>query len=235
VTGPRRDARRAPHRYEVLRALRRVNFPGVPVGRRHVGPGEAAWLAADLWWTEWAAVLLWLGRRDLLVASPPGRARLRRWLNRRWARPVVDEWGESHAAQLRMYGDSAMVPPVLHAFARMPRSVSDMISEESYVLLAGARLRGWTSGPLDVDGLGLCPILVTGSTWDDIVGCALHEAAHRWHRPGAPAVMGPTIAAYEAMLTTARREGWPVDAVEARAAADEELAKHCETAWSIEP
>src|SRR5262245_61805101 len=100
---------------DVWGALRFAHFPALMVGRARVGPGEADWRRAlagrSFLPHESRAILARLGRRDLLVATPEGRARLRRWLNLRWARPMADP-AEPVMARLHrvvdFYGDRTM-------------------------------------------------------------------------------------------------------------------------------
>jgi hypothetical protein len=176
---------------------------------------------------ERALTLHALGRRELLVVTTGGRARLRRWLDARWAGPWEPE------TALRFYGDETVLPAVEHALSRLPACVRDLVLRECYTLAVGARLRGWTSAPLAT--AGLCPIVVSGSEFEPIVSVTLHEASHRWHAsPLVAEGTAPTEAERAEFLAFARAEGWPLAEFERRAAEDERLAELCALAWAAD-
>lgn len=215
-----------PRTTDVLFAARLCGWPARTIGGR-VLRGEADWRAVDARMTtaDRAATLHDLGRRELLVATPGGRHRLRAWLNRRWA----GSWEPEPA--LRFYGDEAMLPAVEHALSQLPAPVRNLVASACYIVAVGGRLRGWTSAPLATAGLS--PIVVSGAELETLAEVTVHEAAHRWHARPLPAeVTAPTHAEQAALLSHARAEGWPLAAAEARKADDERLAKLCALAWS---
>jgi hypothetical protein len=182
-----------------------------------------------------AAGLHRLGRGYLLTRTAPGRARLRCWLNKKWA----GEWGDEPlelAERLRetvkIFGDATMAPPIRAAFAIQPVPVQQTVADESYVLAVGHAVRGWTRGPL---GTGdRMPIQVSGTSWGDITRTTLHEVGHCWFGPrDLTDIPSPTVTAYEDALAIARREGWPVAKVEANRQAEETLVRLCVWAWGL--
>jgi hypothetical protein len=215
-----------PTRYDVLDAAARADWPGITVPRtRVVLKGEDGWqdLVPRMTPRERVRVLQQLGRHALLVCTPGGRARLRRWLDRQWAR----EW--EPAPPLSLFGDESMVGAVEAGLARLPAPVRHLVLTECYVLTVGVKLHGWTSNPLPADRY---PIQVWGTEFEPIARITVHEAGHRWHAPPSVAgVTALTVSEHAAFLDYARAEGWPVDVAEARKAEDERLAVLCELAW----
>jgi hypothetical protein len=207
----------------LLAAARWSGWPPRTLGGRPVR-GEAQWrlIAARMTPPERAAVLSALGRRDMLVATPGGRYRLRQWLNRCWA----GAWESPRPLRF----DEGLLPAVEHALIRLPGPVRDHVVDACYVLAVGAHLAGWTSPPLAT--AGLCPIVVSGSEFEPAVRITLHEAAHSWHSPSLAAeVTMPTHVERAALLAYARDHGWPLATAAASAADDEALAHACTWAW----
>jgi hypothetical protein len=207
----------------------RAEWPALTIpGSRVLVHGADSWhdIVYRMTPGERQRVLRQLGRRALLVCTPGGRARLRTWLNRRWA-GLPEPPGPT-----RFYGDTALLPAAEAALARLPEPVRALVISECYIMAVGGRLRGWTSAPLKTEGL--CPIQISGTEFHSIVSTVAHEAGHRWH---APALLAggttPTEHERAEFLAFARAEGWPLAAHEARKAEDERLAELCAAAWTV--
>jgi hypothetical protein len=213
---------------DLLDAAARGGWPARTLGRRVIR-GESQWqdVADRLTPRERARLLRTLGGRELLVCTPGGRHRLRTWLNRRWAGP----W-EATPPGVRVFGDESLVPAISHALARLPRPVHDYLVEACVVLAVGGRLRGWTTlAPLPV----ALPIQISGAgaSFEAIMHTLVHECSHVWHTPPRRALAEAlSLAEGAEVLASARADGWPIAAAEARVAEDERLAELCELAWT---
>jgi hypothetical protein len=224
----------------VWSALAATGHPALLVGTRRMGPGEEAWRrdmgGRSFLPAERVAILARLGRRELLVVASPGRVRLRRYLNRQWARPMTDDPSESVADRVRRLvpiygGDTTMVTAIIDGFCRAYTPVREIVGEESYVIAVGGSRVGWTSRPLDTGGR--CPIVIGGGrAYDEIVLTVLHEIAHRWY---APIVDSPVYAADVTHYAEVAAQFLPeaVARVAASESEEERLVDLCARAWSV--
>jgi hypothetical protein len=160
----------------------------------------------------------------LLVVTPAGRTRLRRWLATRWARPWEPEPAPS------VYGDGRIARVVLRTWALLPQPVRDVLTPEVYFITAGWSEVAWTSRPLNTGTR--CPIVITGDEADAIARLVRHETAHRWLANPDLEGHGASVAEYEQVLAHARREGWPVQAADARHDEEHRLVRVLTLAWS---
>jgi hypothetical protein len=210
---------------QLIHAVRLARWPARTLGGQCVR-GESAWrtVSARMASAERAGVLRDLARRELLVAWPSGRGRLRAWLNRKWA-----GWRDA-PRPLTYFGDLGMRPAVTRAIAQLPGPVRDFVLDGAYVLGNGYQLLGWTSLPLPAD---LRPLVIAGHIPERIEGIVHHEAAHAWVAPFDVGVRALPVAEYEAFLATARAEGWPL-ATDARCGAEEEdLVRLLVAGWGL--
>jgi hypothetical protein len=194
-------------------AARLARFPPLTVAGRVMTPESWADVARRATRGEWPAILRRLAPW-LLVATPPGRANLRRWLDAGHPRPSAD-------ALPLLVGDAGAVPLVAHVLARLPDAVRWHVIEHVGVSAVGFDCRAWTTAPIRTR-----PIEIRLSHFADVHVVA-HEVAHAWHR--APVVSDPPGAVeWFAALTLARRDRG-AGLVEHRDG--ELLADACAAAW----
>src|SRR5262245_19723697 len=135
---------------ELLTLAGDCGYPAVAVGRTVVH-GEMGWQHACLGIRPAVPrerlVLLAGLRRPLLVASTPGRARLRAWCARQRTRSTMAKSGDALWRQLAdtlaYFGDPTMLDAVVEAFVTLPRPVREALVDEVAWLGVGLSLDGF--------------------------------------------------------------------------------------------
>jgi hypothetical protein len=203
--------------------------------------GRAAWTRAFLGCPpatpRECAVLLRGLETPLLVSTPGGRERLRRWIAEQKTAPssalpcwLAAKWIRE---KVSFYGDGSMLPAVVAA--RVPAPVRDAALAEVAFLGVGAETCGWagSSNLLDRDGERRPRLIVlSGHDLADVERITLHEVAHAWLAalPHEGSMLA-TAQAEERVFALARREGW-IDHAEAHVQRDERLAVGLEKIWA---
>jgi hypothetical protein len=209
-------------------------------------------LAPDLGWPAgWRAVLdafppatsrellalLVRFRRQLLVCSEGGRARLRAWLDSpRHPTEPLKELRERIRDELLFYGDKELLPVAVEAFAHAPAPVRDVLLGEVAVLAVGASTNAWTASSRMVDREGRSPsriIVICGRnrTGDELLRTFRHEVGHCWHA-GLPHEHTICLTALgEAGLEDFAAEHGLSDQWVALRSRDERLADACAFVW----
>jgi hypothetical protein len=158
---------------EFAAILAATGWPRITFGRRVV-EGEAAWRSVTPSPANRRAVLARLGRRELLVATPEARGRLRAWLDAiaaQKALPREDGGGmaknrpgpdapvtltelgidkklslssEAIRARLAFFGDSSFIPIIVAGLQRAPAPVLEAVLDEAVFLGVGRDCGAWT-------------------------------------------------------------------------------------------
>jgi hypothetical protein len=147
----------------------------------------------------------------LLVATPDGRANLRRWMQAGHPTPPAGELP-------LIVGDSGAVPLVARALALVPPCVRWHVIEHVAVSAVGFQHAAWS-----MPTIRSRPLEIRLSQYADVQTVA-HEAGHMWHRhpvAGDP----PAAVDWQAALAIAKGDvlTWHRD--------DELLADACALAW----
>jgi hypothetical protein len=184
---------------------------------------------------------LWLlgqVRRQLLVATPPARGRLRSWLNGQRVTPsaplppwLLRRWIHE---RVLFFGDDSMLAPVVTALELVPECVRAAAVRECVFVAVGADNRGWTSSSRLVDrGDASRPRLVVlsgarGPHAEALVQTTVHELAHSWLSPCPTAAI--TTLGEANLRALAATEGW-LPRIDAHMAREERLAHGCMWSW----
>lgn len=194
---------------------------GYPRLQPHVSAGEAAWRAylhgrVPSTRQERARLLARLGRRHLLLHTPAGRARARRWIDVQRALPtraLRRDVRERVRQQLLYIGDVPLLPAIVEAFALVPACVRDVLLDEVVVLGVGAGSNAWTSTATfrDQDGRGRTRLIVmsgAGRTHEQVRDTTLHELGHAWLASVATGSCAMPALGEAAVWALAAADGW---------------------------
>lgn len=127
-------------------------------------------------------------RRRLLTMTPPGRRRLRQWLDRQQGRPI-----ETRAARrlrvadaLFFVGDPELFAVVVNTIASLlPPPVVDAVLDEAVVVVSGRSSNGWIAGSMPC---GRRVVSLAGHRSDnELASTLLHEIGHLWSQDQADA------------------------------------------------
>ena len=156
-------------------------------GFRRTLDGEADWraIAAAAAPSERVSLLARLARRELLVVTAGGRARLRRWLDRAWARPTDDDSAEPIEIDSPARPASTVTRALVPDHRRCPCRVPPAVRTPSSRRPTFSRWEGGSvAGHRRPSPRRACVQFgVDGESVGEVLGITLHEVAHRWHSP----------------------------------------------------
>lgn len=218
--------------------LRQTGYPAVPVGRRVVGPGQAAWDAAlaGIGLTAGECVpIIHATRYRFLVATQAARANLRRVMATPPRRPA--DWRErvdSFMADVVLHGDVQPLGTIGRALARVPLVVAEHVVRSVVFITVGWQSGAWTANvALPADRLPL-----VCAQWDDDGATIRHECAHAWYDatyPPMPATAIPWGALHIARLKHAGAGTAEHDAADAAERHREARARLAAMVWTSGP
>ena len=218
--------------------VEQLGYPAAALGTYRIAGGRDGWarvLAPGvLIPAERARVLRTLARR-LLVATEPGRHRLRRWLQLApypapLPRPALDR---ALADAVPVYGDDSAVPVIVAALARLPACVRAMVLDDVAFVAVGVDSDAWFSsadrrGP---EGRRYPYEIVLGPALT--VRLVLHECAHAWHSvPPSPDRLPAVGVQGTVGLWAYAREHGCAGRFEDAQRQSERLAEACAIAWA---